>query len=272
LTESWLPVFRRIADDVQAAVENVWGRPQARAPQGQGAGGDGTVFIDSLAEEIVISRLEAENANGRGFHLISEEAGERDYGGGGVVIVVDPIDGSHNAKMGIPYFSLTLAAATDRTYGGVQEGCVRNLVTGDHFEASRGGGATLNGSPIRLLAAGDTINVLQFEATRLSDHLDEYRELLFSAEKVRVLGSAALNICLVASGAVSVSLAPSLRSVDCAAPLLVLSEAGGVATDIGGARLDRLDMALDVRPSVVTAASEALLEKALRTLRPGTLR
>jgi fructose-1,6-bisphosphatase/inositol monophosphatase family enzyme len=239
--------------------------------QGQGAGGDGTVFIDSLAEEIVISRLEAENARGRGFHLISEEAGERDYGGGGEVIVVDPIDGSHNAKMGIPYFSLTLAAATDRTYGGVREACVRNLVTGDHFEAMRGGGASLNGVPIRLPADGGAINVLQFEATRLADHLDDYRDLLFSAEKVRVLGSAALNICLVASGAVSVSLAPSLRSVDCAAPLLVLTEAGGAGSDIEGASLDGLDMALDVRPSVVTAGSQALLETALSKLRPGPL-
>jgi myo-inositol-1(or 4)-monophosphatase len=224
-----------------------------------------------LAEGIVISQLEAENDRGRSFHLISEEAGERDYGGRGTVIVVDPIDGSHNAKMGIPYFSLTLAAASDRTYGGVQEGCVRNLVTGDHFEARRGGGATLNGAPIQLTAAGDTINVLQFEATRLAEHLDEYRELLFSAERVRVLGSAALNICLVASGAVSVSLAPSLRSVDCAAPLLVLSEAGGIATDIEGANLDGLEMALDVRPSVVTAGSQGLLENALRKLRPRPL-
>ena len=220
----------------------------------------------------MISQLEAENDLGRGFHLISEEAGERDYGGGGAVIIVDPIDGSHNAKMGIPYFSLTLAAASDRTYGGVREGCVRNLVTGDHFEASRGGGATVNGAPIRLVAADDTINVLQFEATRLADHLDEYRELLLGAEKVRALGSAALNICLVASGAVSVSLAPSLRSVDCAAPLLVLTEAGGVASDWEGAALDGLDLALDVRPSVVTAGSQELLENALRKLRPSPLR
>jgi myo-inositol-1(or 4)-monophosphatase len=250
----------------------VWGRPEARSLQGQGAGGDGTVFIDSLAEGVVISRLEAENDLGRGFHLISEEAGERDYGGGGAVIIVDPIDGSHNAKMGIPYFSLTLAAASDRTYGGVQEGCVRNLVTGDHFEATRGGGATLNGVPMLLTQSGDTINVLQFEATRLADHLDGYRELLFGAEKVRALGSAALNICLVASGAVSVSLAPSLRSVDCAAPLLVLTEAGGVASDWDGVALDELDMALDVRPSVVAAGSQGLLENALSKLTPRPLR
>jgi myo-inositol-1(or 4)-monophosphatase len=241
--------------------------------QGRGAGGDGTVFIDSLAERIVLARLELEHDHGRRFHLISEEAGERDYGGGEVV-VVDPIDGSHNAKMGIPYFSLTLAAGVDRTLGGVAEGVVRNLVTGDHFEARRGAGATLNGAPIWSQAAdtGTGINVLQVEATRLTDHLEEYRDLLGRAEKIRMLGSAALNICLVATGAISVSVAPSLRSVDCAAPLLVLAEAGGAASDNAGTDVAGLDMGLDVRPSVVAAASRQLLQSALSSLRPGTVR
>ena len=251
----------------------VWGRPEARPVQGRGAGGDGTVFIDSLAEQIVLSRLELEHDRGRRFHLISEEAGERDYGGGEVV-VVDPIDGSHNAKMGIPYFSLTLAAGDDRTLGGVREGVVRNLVTGDHFEAQRGAGATLNGARVTTGGAdqGSGINVLQVEATRLMDHLEEYRDLLGRAEKIRMLGSAALNICLVATGAISVSVAPSLRSVDCAAPLLVLAEAGGAASDNVGGGLAGLDMALDVRPSVAVAGSRELLQVALASLRPGTFR
>lgn len=251
----------------------VWGRPEARPVQGRGAGGDGTVFIDSLAERIVLERLELEHDRGRRFHLISEEAGERDYGGEEVV-VVDPIDGSHNAKMGIPYFSLTLAVGVDRTFGGIREGVVRNLVTGEHFEARRGAGATRNGTPITAgeEGTGADINVLQVEATRLMDHLEEYRELLGRAEKIRMLGSAALNICLVASGAISVSVAPSLRSVDCAAPLLVLAEAGGAAADKAGADLSGLDLGLDSRPSVVAAASPELLQSALTSLRPGTVR
>ncbi|MEA2645103.1 MAG: hypothetical protein QOE92_186, partial [Chloroflexota bacterium] len=50
----WLPVFRRIADDVQAVVAGVWGSEEARAEQGIGAGGDGTVWVDAAAEQVVI--------------------------------------------------------------------------------------------------------------------------------------------------------------------------------------------------------------------------
>jgi fructose-1,6-bisphosphatase/inositol monophosphatase family enzyme len=260
-------LFSRIADEVEAAVVGVWGRAEARALGGRGAGGDSTVYIDSLAEDIVLARLAEAHQHGLSFNLISEEAGERDYGGG-ETIVVDPIDGSHNAKMGIPYFSLTLAAARDRTYGSVFEGCVRNLVTGDHFEARRGAGASLNGAALQLVDEGDTVNVLQIETTDLGAHLEEYVELVRRAQKVRVLGSAALNICLVASGAMSLSIAPALRSVDCAAALLILSEAGGVATNMEGQELGGLDMALAVRPSVVAAANQALLDSALRSLGP----
>ena len=124
-------------------VVGVWGRAGARAPEGRGGGRRRHRLHRQPG------RGDRPQAAGRGapmgpeFHLISREAGERDYGGGDT-IVVDPIDGSHNAKMGIPYFSLTLAASRDRTYGGVYEACVRNLVSGDHFEARRGAGAHLN--------------------------------------------------------------------------------------------------------------------------------
>lgn len=244
----------------------VWGRAEARALEGRGAGGDGTVYIDSLAEEIVLARLGTAHDTGRRFHLISEEAGERDFGGG-ATIVVDPIDGSHNAKMGIPYFSLTLAAAHDRSYGSIFEACVRNLVTGDHFEAQRGAGARHNGESLGLADAGDALNVIQIETTDLGAHLEEYAELVRRAQKVRILGSAALNICLVATGAMSLSLAPALRSVDCAAALLILSEAGGVASDLDGGELGGLDLGLDVRPSVLAAGNQALLGSALASLR-----
>jgi fructose-1,6-bisphosphatase/inositol monophosphatase family enzyme len=121
---------------------------------------------------------------------------------------------------------------------------------------------------LQLSVEGDTINVLQVEPPRSIERLQDYLGLMGRAQKIRMLGSAALNICLVASGAISLSVAPSLRSVDCVASLLVLSEAGGVATDLQGAELGGLDMALDVRSSVIAAANRAMLESALRSLQP----
>jgi myo-inositol-1(or 4)-monophosphatase len=250
-------------------VRDVWGRPESRAVLGRGAGGDGTVVIDNLAEQVVLQELELEHRRGRNFYVISEEAGERAYGDGGDVIVIDPIDGSHNAKMGIPYFSLTLAVARDRTFGSVYEAAVRNLVTGDHYQAMTGGGAELNGERLQPAAPGDgdaQLNILQIEPVHLLDRVALYAPLIDAAEKVRMLGSAALNICLCATGAVSVSLAPTLRSVDCVAPLLILAEAGGGACDFEGGSVAGRDMALDQRTSLVAAHSPALLERAMTLL------
>jgi len=229
--------------------------------QGQGAGGDGTVYIDSLAEGIVLRLLEEEHARGRNFTLISEEVGERTYGLGGDVVVVDPIDGSHNAKMGIPYFSIALAAARGREFGSVYESTVRNLVTGENYDARRGGGATRNGRPLRSgggLSEG-RLNVVQIEATRWQAHAWRYTRLLQEAEKIRVLGSAALNICLCATGALSLSVAPTLRSVDCVGAILVLEEAGGVATDLEGNPIGEASLDLSTRQPVLAAAGPEAL-------------
>jgi myo-inositol-1(or 4)-monophosphatase len=246
----------------------VWGTIASRQVQGTGAGGDGTVYIDALAEQIVLRVLEAERRRGRKFTVISEEAGERSFGDGGDVIVVDPIDGSHNAKMGIPYFSLVLAAAKGRDFGSVHEATVRNLVTGETFEARRGGGATRDG--VRISAGPGLVdgrlNVVQIEGTSWEKNGWRYERLCAEAEKVRILGSAALNISLCATGALSLSVAPSLRSVDCVGPLLILEEAGGVASDFEGGSLAGASLELSTRIPVIAGASRAALDRGLELL------
>ena len=226
------------------------------------------MYIDSLAEGIVVRLLEAEHARGRNFSLISEEVGERTFGPGGDVVIVDPIDGSHNAKMGIPYFSIALAAARGREFGSVYEAAVRNLVTGEHFQARRGFGATRNGEALHSgggLRDG-RLNVVQLEATSWEKHAESYVRLMREAEKTRILGSAALNICLCATGAVSLSVAATLRSVDCVGSLLVLEEAGGIATDLGGGPIGGASLDLSTRQPVLAAAGPEALELGLSLL------
>jgi myo-inositol-1(or 4)-monophosphatase len=249
----------------------VWGTIASRALQGQGAGGDGTVYIDTLAEGIVLRALEEEHRRGRSFTLISEEAGEQTHGAGGDVVVIDPIDGSHNAKMGIPYFSVVLAAASGRTFGSVYEAVVRNLVTGEHYTARRGAGARRNGLALHSGGglSGGRLNVVQLEGNNWKRNADRYEPLIESAEKLRVLGSAALNICLCATGAVSLTLAPTLRSVDCVAPLLILEEAGGVASDLDGASLAGASLDLSTRQPVLAAAGPEALQLGLDVIHGG---
>jgi myo-inositol-1(or 4)-monophosphatase len=216
----------------------------------------------------VLRALEAERRQGRAFTVISEEIGERSFGKGDDVIVVDPIDGSHNAKMGIPYFSLMMAAAKGRDFGSVHQAMVRNLVTGETFEARRGAGATRNGVPISggpgLVEGG--LNVVQIEGTSWEQNSWRYQRLLAKAEKVRILGSAALNICLCATGALSLSVAPRLRSVDCVGPLLILEEAGGAATDFEGGSLAGASLDLSTRIPVIAGSSRAALDRGLELM------
>jgi myo-inositol-1(or 4)-monophosphatase len=253
---------------VQAAVAQLWGTREAQAVTGRGAGGDGTVYVDRLAEDTVLRILDEEHSRGRDFSLLSEEVGEKTYGAGGDLVIVDPIDGSVNAKMGIPYFSITLAAARGRDYGSVFEGLTRNLVTGDTYTAVRGGGALVNGEPPAKMPAREAgrFRVLQVEPTRLTSEFPHYAALLQGSEKVRMLGSAALNICLCASGTISVTVSPSLRSVDCVAPILYLEEAGGAVTDMDGRSLSDRDLGLDERISLVAGVDREAVDEALRLL------
>lgn len=269
--DGWLPVFRRAADAVQAAIAGVWGSEAGRAPLGAGAGGDTTVAVDGLAEAAAVAVLEEAHRAGRGFDLLSEELGERRYGGGGDLVVVDPIDGSVNAMMGVPFFSVAFAAAGGRTYGEVREGAVRNLVTGEHFEARRGAGAWRNGRPIQPIAAlrDGRLRVLQVEPTRLNRDYDGYRPLVARAEKVRMLGSAALNLVYTATGALSATVAASLRSVDCAGAILVVEEAGGAVATLEGEPVGGMDLGLSNRISLAASASPEALRLVLGLLREG---
>ena len=75
-----------------------------------------------------------------GFTLVSEELGQRVFGDGGdgLTVVCDPIDGSLNAKRGIPFFSLSLAVASTRLMDDVALGFVHDFGTGEEWVARRG--------------------------------------------------------------------------------------------------------------------------------------
>ncbi len=236
---------------------------------GLGAGGDQTIHLDQLAEAIVVGHLEQAYRSGLRFQLISEELGERGFGGQPLVLA-DPLDGSFNAKMGLPYYAVVLAVTEGDRFADVRLGYVQNLVTGDEFHAVARAGAFHNGKPLRPAPPpfdGRSIPLVQFDAPSGVEPRERAAPIFARAEKVRQLGSAALNLCHTATGGVSLQVTPAqVRSFDLAGPLLILREAGGIATDYEGRSIDSVSVRLDARTTLLASLSSHIHAYALELL------
>jgi fructose-1,6-bisphosphatase/inositol monophosphatase family enzyme len=189
---------------------------------GMGADGTETLRIDELAEQAI---LDIVDTLPEGLNVLSEEIGWLDKGATHT-IVMDPIDGTYNASVGIPFYSVCLAVG-NRKFSDVEEALVYNLVSGDSYHAIKGGGATMNGAPIRTRSyrEEDSLYVL-YSGNSASDRA---HRLTTMPRRVRSLGSAALEMCLVAQGCADLFFQDGypLRITDLAAPGLIVQEAGG---------------------------------------------
>ncbi len=225
---------------------------------GDGLGGDDTTAVDDVAERAVLAVFETLCDEGVSFTVVSEEVGERAYGESSpdFRIVVDPIDGSNNAKRTAPFFSLSIAIADGNTMDDVFFGFVHDFGTGEEFTAERGGGARLNGELIDSPGPKDPIEILSLEATVTTSVSRVVGGFVGLAKRLRIPGSLALSLCYLAAGRYDavVSLKPA-RSVDIAAAQLLVRERGLVIQlpedgTFGDAELD-----LEGRSRVVAAGS-----------------
>ena len=188
---------------------------------GAGEGGDETTAIDQAAERAVLARFErVEDVT-----FVSEEVGM--LGDGRVHVVIDPIDGSLNAKRGIGFFALSVAVAAGSTMGDVEFGFVHDFGSEEEWTATRGEGAFLNGHYLDGDRPKDRIEILSFEATRTSSVAEKAAAVVDLAYRLRIMGSLALSLCHLAAGRVDAvcSLKPA-RSVDIAAAQLLVRERG----------------------------------------------
>jgi fructose-1,6-bisphosphatase/inositol monophosphatase family enzyme len=245
-----------LADAVQNAVRDLAGDPAEVL--GRGADGAPSTRIDRVAEEAVLRVLDYERAP---LNVLSEEAGYVDRGGD-ALLVLDPIDGTHNALRGIPVYSVSLAVGRERL-GDVREGLVRDLVTGSTYYASRGKGASLNGRPIRVRSR-DPEDLLFSVYLGSNAHPDGYR-VAAVPRRVRNLGVASLDLCLVGRGAADLYYLHSavqeakLRVVDIAAGTLIVREAGGLVLDLDGKDLD-LPLTTDARADLAAVGDRRTWE------------
>lgn len=226
---AWLAVCRAATDDLKAVLAGLPLRADRETVVGHGEGGDDTTAVDAHAEAAILARLDAFHRDtGIGFTVISEEIGERAYGSGGPWrIVVDPIDGSLNAKRLLPYYSVSIAIADGPALGDVQYGYVYDFGSGDEWWAERGAGAFRNGERLGAERPREEIEILAFEATLTALVAERAAAFVGTAKRLRIMGSLALSLCHLAAGHVDavISLKPA-RSVDIAAGQLLCTEVG----------------------------------------------
>jgi myo-inositol-1(or 4)-monophosphatase len=266
----WLGICRRVVAAQRAIFADSPGSAERTVYEGVGEGGDRTLAIDRRCEDVVFAELEALAAQGASFTAVSEERGEVSFGAGGRTrVVIDPIDGSLNARRTIPSHSLSIAVASGPSMADVEFGFVHDFGAGEEFAARRGAGATLGGEPIGVSAATGKLEVVGLESAEPEWALPALEALEGRVYRVRVVGSIAITASYVGAGRFDamLSLRPC-RSVDAAAAQLIVREAGGMVAfgDLGlaGAPLD-----LAVRYPMAAACGAAQLEIARDAQRAG---
>ena len=264
--EQWLEVFKGIGKQMREGLPVMLAKEGGKTALGKGAGGDKTFPVDKWAEDIVVAALEKAHKAGESFTLISEELGIRKYGDGKKIVLVDPIDGSNNAKNGIPFFSTALSLLHGETLSTLAVGYVINLAMGDEFWAVRGSGAYKNGARIKTSAL-QGISVVAFEASSPKTDFPRLMPLFSQAQRTRCFGSTALDLAYLASGAISVfATATASRAFDYAAGMLILEEADGVITDLEGTSLDHIVVGLERTVPLLASKNDATHIMALNTL------
>ncbi len=193
--------------------------------------------------------------HGAGLAVLSEESGLRGPDGprqDGLLVVLDPVDGSTNASLGLPWYATSLCVLDG---AGARVALVVNQATGRRYEAVRGGGAFRDGQPIAPSGCRDL--------SKAVIGISGFPDLHPGWAQFRALGSAALDHCAVAEGVLDgyrVVGGSSLFGWDYLGGMLLCQEAGAVVGEFFGNDLVVLD---DSRRWPVAAATPELLAELL---------
>ena len=272
LGADWLGACRRAVGamtDLFAATPETARRAEYTGSRGEG--GDQTLRIDADAESAVFAQLQALYEQGARFQALSEERGRIDFGGVDVHVIIDPIDGSLNAKRDACHYSLSLAVADGETMGDVAFGFVHDFGAGEQWWAQRGEGAwraTADGALRLDPTAGERrsrdgllelVGIESADPRWLKASVDS---LVTCTHRLRALGTVAVTLCQVAAARYDGMLTlRRCRGVDAAAGQLIVREAGGLVSFVQFD--DPLSAPLDATPSshlVAARSPEALAQ------------
>jgi myo-inositol-1(or 4)-monophosphatase len=270
LQADWLTACRTAAQGLREVLqEHPTSRERVVETGDRGEGGDRTLVIDQQAEDAVFAQLDAMHDAGARFTAISEERGIVDYGGEDVRVIIDPLDGSLNAKRGMRSYALSIAVAGGPTMADVVFGYVYDFGFGEEWTARQGDGAYLDGRqiidpPPERRTSDGRLEIVTIESSDprymapAADGLSEH------VHRVRAIGSIAISCCQLATTRVDGFMTLwRTRGVDIAAAQLIVRETGALVAFPAFA--DPLSAPLDVLPHspVVAARSPDGLERLL---------
>ena len=269
LDVDWLGACRRAAGGLQEVLrEHPTSRERVVETGVIGEGGDRTLVIDQQAEDVVFAQLQLLHDDGARFTAVSEERGTVDFGDPGVLVVIDPIDGSLNAKRGLTHHALSIAVADGPTMADVAFGYVFDLGPGEEWRAIRGQGAWLDDvalddpQPERRTPDGklELVAIESADPVWLARAADPLCDVV---HRIRAMGSIAISMCQVAATRVDgMATLWKSRAVDAAAAQLIVRESGGHVCFPG---MDQpLGAPLDLEPHSAVVAART--EEGLREL------
>jgi myo-inositol-1(or 4)-monophosphatase len=234
LDADWLAACRVAVRGLREVLaENPTTRERVVETGTRGEGGDRTLVIDRQVEDAVFDQLERLHAEGLRFVAISEERGVVDFGGDAVRVVIDPIDGSLNAKRGLPNVAISIAVAGGPTMADVEFAYVYDHGPGEEWWARRGEGAWLDGRRLLDVPPERRDRDGRLELVAIEPGSPRWigrgmEGLERSVRRIRAIGTIAVSMCQVAAGRVDGMLTLSgTRAVDVAAAQLIVRESGG---------------------------------------------
>ncbi len=232
-----LAVFDAAADAARASVAPLQG-----AARRERTSRPGQYALDLVADAAVLPVLHE-----AGVAVVSEESGRSGPDDAAITVVLDPVDGSTNCSRDIPYWAISLCALDAE---GPLCALVTNQATGVRTTAIRGKGAWRDGEAVTASA------VERVEAAVVSFSGTPRRLLLWA--QFRALGSAALELCDVAAGALDAYLTSWVAPWDYLGGLLACREAGAVVVDAHDGELVVDDPG--ERRQLIAASTPELLE------------
>ena len=227
-----LGIAEQIAREAGALLRD---RPTGLQAEAKSTPTDAVTEMDRAAEQLILERLREERPDDR---VVGEETGAHDGvdEDGAVTWLVDPLDGTVNYLYDLPQFAVSIAA---QQRGETVAGVVFDVTRDELYAATRGGGATCNGEPIRCstqpeLALSLVATGFAYAAATRGSQAAVLTTVLPAVRDIRRLGSAALDLCMVARGRVDAYFEAGMQPWDWAAGALIAAEAGARVGGLGG--------------------------------------